>query len=45
MMPLGNTVKLSDPAYERLKEFRDAHEHTSFDSAIRELLTERGVGG
>lgn len=32
------TVHVSDVVYERLTAYRDAHEHTSYDSAVRELL-------
>ena len=37
-MALEKTVKLSEPAYNGLKEYRDENQHTSFDSAVRELL-------
>lgn len=32
------TVKVSETAHEALKEYKASREHTSFDSAIRELL-------
>ena len=31
-------IGVSNPIYNQLKEIRDNEEHTSFDSAIRELL-------
>lgn len=34
------TIKVSDVVHERLETYRDSHEHTSYDSAIRELLQE-----
>lgn len=34
------TIALSDHVHERLAEYRDQYEHTSYDSAVRELLRE-----
>lgn len=34
------TISLSGVVHERLEEYRDEYEHTSFDSAVRELLNE-----
>lgn len=44
-MALTETVKLSEQAKERLEQYRDDHGHTSFDSAVRELLERRSGGG
>jgi len=38
VVALEESVKLSGVVKERLKEYRDEHEHTSYDSAVRELL-------
>lgn len=32
------TISLSDVTHEQLAEYRDNNQHTSFDSAVRELL-------
>lgn len=34
------TIKISDVVHDELTEYRDKHEHTSYDSAVRELLRE-----
>jgi len=39
-MALTETVKLSPEAKTELEAYRDARNHTSFDSAVRELLDE-----
>jgi len=39
-MALTETVKLSPEAKAELETYRDARNHTSFDSAVRELLDE-----
>lgn len=36
------TIKVSEVVHKRLEEYRDNHQHTSYDSAIRELLREAG---
>lgn len=38
---MSKNIKISDKVYKDLKEHRDEHGHTSFDSAIRELLTKQ----
>lgn len=35
---VDKTIKLSDTVYDELSDYRDEKEHTSFDSAVRELL-------
>lgn len=37
---MGKTIKVSNHAHSKLAEYRDAREHTSFDSALREMLRE-----
>jgi predicted CopG family antitoxin len=37
-MALEKTIKLSEQAHERLARYRDKNGHTSFDSAVRELV-------
>jgi len=37
---MGKTIKVSDHVHGKLAEYRDSREHTSFDSALRELLRE-----
>jgi len=32
------TISLSDVVHDELTEYRDQHQHTSYDSAVRELL-------
>lgn len=32
------TIKISDVVHEDLAQYKQQHEHTSFDSAVRELL-------
>jgi len=46
MVMADKTIGISDEVHERLTEYRDDHGHSSFDSAIRELLLkdQRGVG-
>lgn len=39
-MALTETVKLSPEAKEELRDYRDDRNHSSFDSAVRELLDE-----
>lgn len=34
---MSKTVSISNQMYDRLREYRDAGEHTSLDSALREL--------
>lgn len=34
------TISLSEVVHEKLTEYRDQHQHTSYDSAVRELLRE-----
>lgn len=34
------TIKLSEYVHTELAEYRDRYEHTSYDSAVRELLRE-----
>jgi len=34
------TIAISDVVYEDLTAYRDDREHTSYDSAVRELLRE-----
>jgi len=34
------TVKVADVTHTELQEFKEARQHTSFDSAIRELLAQ-----
>jgi len=34
------TISLSEVVHEQLTEYRDDHQHTSYDSAVRELLRE-----
>jgi len=37
-MSLDETIKVSGTVKDRLTEYRDENEHTSYDSAIRGLL-------
>jgi len=39
-MALTETIKVSEPVKDRLETYRDTKEHTSFDSALRELVPE-----
>ena len=39
-MPLDKTLKVSGVTHDKLREYKDEREHSSFDSAIRELLSE-----
>lgn len=39
-MALTETVKLSPEAKGELEDYRDGRNHSSFDSAVRELLDE-----
>jgi len=34
------TVKIAEVTHEQLSQFKDEQQHTSFDSAVRELLSE-----
>jgi hypothetical protein len=34
---MSETVSISNQMYDRLREYRDAGDHTSLDSALREL--------
>jgi len=40
MMALDKSLKVSGITYDELDEFKTEREHSSFDSAIRELLRE-----
>jgi len=35
---MSTTIGISETVLEELQQYRDRHEHTSYDSAIRELL-------
>jgi len=37
---MGKTIKISDVVHAELEQYKDEHEHTSFDSALREILHE-----
>lgn len=36
------TMRVSEPVYQTLKEVKDSGKHTSFDSALRQVLHEAG---
>jgi predicted CopG family antitoxin len=37
-MPTDKTIKISEQCHEQLSDYKEAHGHKSFDSAIRELV-------
>lgn len=39
---MGRAISISEPVYETLKEVKEEKEHTSFDSALREILRDAG---
>lgn len=39
---MGRAISISEPVYETLEEVKDQKQHTSFDSALREVLRDAG---
>jgi len=42
MRQMSKTVKVGDKTHEKLEDFRDEQDHTSMDSAIRQMLRREG---
>lgn len=39
---MSTTITVSDPVYEQLAEIKDEKGHTTYDSALREVLCDAG---
>jgi len=39
---MGKTITVSETVYEQLKELKEQKDHTTYDSALREVMRDAG---